>query len=93
MNEALEWLPTTRAILNSCQEELAWNTDIARCQDGNQAAKAIKEAEVSCAANIMVVEAMIKEAETHHKIVIKEAETCCATKAHDLEQSHEESVL
>ena len=36
---------------------------------------------------------MIKEAETHHKVTIKEAETHCITQAYNLEQSHEESVL
>ena len=36
---------------------------------------------------------MTKEVETHHKIAIKQAETHHATQAHDLEQSHEESVL
>ena len=30
---------------------------------------------------------MIKEAETHHKVTIKEAETHCITQAYDLEQS------
>ena len=82
MKEALEQLLMTRAIFNSHQRELAWNTNIARCQIGNQATEAIKEEEVQCVATIREVEAAIKEAETH-----------CATQAYDLEQLHAESVL
>ena len=36
---------------------------------------------------------MIKQAETYYEVMIKEAEACHATQAHNLEQSHEESVL
>ena len=93
MNEALEWLLMTRAILNSHQRELAWNANIARCQNEDLTTKAIKEAEVQHAATIREAEATINEAETHHKIAIKEAETHHATQAHNLQQSHEESVL
>ena len=104
MNEALEWLLMTRAILNPCQRELAQNANITRHQNENQATKAIKEVEVWYVVTIREAEAMIKEAETHHEITskeaethheitIKEAETHHATQAYDLEQSQGESVL
>ena len=93
MKEALEWLLMTRAILNSCQRKLVWSANIGRCQNENQAAEAIKEVEVRCAATIREAEATIKEAETYHKIAVKDVEIHCATQAYDLEQSHEESVL
>ena len=93
MNEALEQLFMTRAVLNSHQRELAQNANIARCQNENQAAESIKEAEVWHAATIREAEAAIKEGETHQKITIKEAETHHATQPYNLEQSHKESVL
>ena len=93
MNEALEQLLTTRAILNSHRRELAQSANIARHQNENQAAEAIKEVEVQCATAIRGAEATIKEAETHYEVAIKEAETQCPTQAYDLEQSHQESVL
>ena len=86
MNEALEQLLRTRAILNSCQGKLAWNANIGRCQNEDQAAKATKEVEVWHVATI-------KNAETHYEVTLKEAETCHVTQAHDLEESHKESVL
>ena len=49
--------------------------------------------EVQHAAAIREAESTTKEEETYHKIAVKEAETCHATQAHDLEQSHKESVL
>ena len=36
---------------------------------------------------------MIREADTHYEVMIKEAEAHCATQAYTLEQSHEESML
>ena len=79
MNAALEWLPMTKATLNSHQRELAWNVDVTMCQNETQATKAIKEAEVQCVATVREAEAqcaaMIREAETHFTAAIKEAET------------------
>ena len=65
MNEALEEPLTTRTILNSHWRELVWRTIIAREQNENQAAEAIKEVKVRCAAAFREAEATIKEAETY----------------------------
>ena len=83
-NVAMEWLLMIKATLNSCQRELAWNADIAMCQNDTKATEAIKEAEVQCAATIREVEsycaAMIKEAETHCEVTIKEVEPVVLSK-------------
>ena len=64
-------------------ERTGESTNIARCQNENQATEAIEEAEVRCVATIRKVEAMVKEAETHHEIVIKEAGVHHATQAYN----------
>ena len=86
MNVALEQLFTTKATLNSCQRELVQNAKIATCWNEAQTTRAIKEAEVRCAAEI-------REAETHYEVVVQQAEAHSATKAQALKQSHEESVF
>ena len=93
MNEALDQLFRTRAILASCQRKMAWDADITRHQNEDQATEAIKEAKVQCAATIRKAEAAIKQAKTCYEDVIKEAKTCCTAQAHNLELSHKESVL
>ena len=94
---ALEELLMTKAVLNSCQRELVWNTNITTCQNETQAAKAIKEAEVQHVAAIREAEsqcaATIREVETHCEVTIKEVEACHATEAYTLGQSHKESML
>ena len=52
MNKALKLLLRTRAIFNSCWRKLAWNANITRYQNEDQAAEAIKEVEVQCVAAI-----------------------------------------
>ena len=52
----LEWLLTTKATMDSYWRDLVLNADIARCKNEAQATKAIKEAEVHCAAVIKEVE-------------------------------------
>ena len=37
--------------------------------------------------------AVIREAETHYELAVKEVEAHCVTQAHALEQSHTESML
>ena len=86
MNMAQEWLLTTKTTLNSCQRELAWNTEIAMHQNEVQTTKAIKEVEVQHVA-------AIREAETCYEVTVQEAEACSANQAQALEQSNEESVL
>ena len=83
---AIEWLFMTRATMDSHCWELELNTKLAVCMNEAKATKAIKEAEVSHAAEI-------KEAELHCIIRIKEAEVHCTTNSCVLQQTQRESML
>ena len=56
------------------------------CQNEAQTTKAIKEAQVQCAA-------AIRETDTHYEVTVKEVEAPCATQAQALEKSHKERML
>ena len=82
MNAASDWLPMTKATMDSCWRELALNANIAMCQNEAQATEAIKEAEMHW-----------KEAEVHCAAMIKEGEPHSAIHACTLEKSHKENML